>query len=466
MPKQVRISVIGAGSATFSLGLVKDLCLTRNLTGSEVSFMDLDEDRLEAVTRMAERYTEEVGSDLRFEQTTNREDSLKGADFVINTAMVQTHHHERAMREMMGKYGYYYRGVRGGEFYQFRLMMEVARDMERICPDAWLIQSSNPVFDGCSLMTRETGIKVIGLCHGHYGYRHICQVLDLDPERVDFQAPGVNHCIWMTHFLHDGEDAYPLIDAWIEEHGEEYWKTHVAENTHDIQLSRGSVHQYHLYGLFPIGDTPRLGGWWYHTDIETKKWWFGEPWGGPDTHVARPAYVDKLEKRLAQIQRAVVDPQVKMTSVFGTERTLEQQVPIIDALTNNTAGQFQVNVPNNGALEGVADDVVVEVPAVIDKRGVQPLHVGALPKKIMLELLWPKILRMERGVEAYRTGDRNMLLFDALENHQTGSYDQAFGALEELLGQDANREMDRHFAYSWPEGQGALYLQREWRKSG
>ena len=105
MPKQVRISVIGAGSATFSLGLVKDLCLTRNLTGSEVSFMDLDEDRLEAVTRMAERYTEEVGSDLRFEQTTNREDSLKGADFVINTAMVQTHHHERAMREMMGNTG-------------------------------------------------------------------------------------------------------------------------------------------------------------------------------------------------------------------------------------------------------------------------------------------------------------------------------------------------------------------------
>ena len=159
MPKPVRISVIGAGSATFSLGLVKDLCLTRNLTGSEVSFMDIDGHRLEAVTRMAERYTEEVGSDLRFEQTTNREDSLKGADFVINTAMVQSHHHQRAMREMMEKYGYYYNSVQGGSFYQFGLMMEVARDMEQICPDAWLIQSSNPVFDGCTLMTRRRGSR-------------------------------------------------------------------------------------------------------------------------------------------------------------------------------------------------------------------------------------------------------------------------------------------------------------------
>ena len=110
MPRPVRISVIGAGSATFSLGLVKDLCLTENLRGSEVSFMDIDADRLAAVTQMAERYTSDIGSDLRFEQTTNREDSLVDADFVINTAMVQSHYHQRDMRELMEKYGYYIAG--------------------------------------------------------------------------------------------------------------------------------------------------------------------------------------------------------------------------------------------------------------------------------------------------------------------------------------------------------------------
>jgi len=458
MPKSVRIGVIGAGSATFSLGLVKDLCLTENLKGSEVSFMDIDAERLDAVTKMAERYTREVGSELKFEQTTDREKALKDSDFVINTAMVQSHYHQRDMREAMSKHGYYYRGVSAGSFYQFELMMGVVRDMERICPDAWLIQSGNPVFDGCTLMTRETGIKVCGLCHGHYGYLHICNVLGLDPDRVNFQAPGVNHCIWMTHFLHDGEDAYPLIDQWIEDQGPEYWQTHVAQSTHDIQLSRGAVHQYQMYGLFPIGDSPRSGGWWYHTDIDAKKWWFGEPWGGPDTHLARPLHVEKLEKRMAEIQEASQDESASMTAVFGTAKTREQQVPIIDALTNNVEGVFQVNVPNNGALEGVDNNVVVEVPALINKKGIQPIHVGSLPKKIMLEQLLPTILGMERGIEAYRTGDKSMLLYNALENHQTRSYKQAFMALEELLSHPGNKDLSEHFKYPWPDGHEKVYL--------
>lgn len=458
MPSPVRISVIGAGSATFSLGLVKDLCLTENLKGSEVSFMDLDEERLNAVTEMAIRYTREIGSDLKFEKTTIRKDSLKAADFVINTAAVQSHYHARNMRDLMKKHGYYYGGVSTGSFYQFQLMMEIARDIEMICPEAWLIQSANPVFGGCTLMTRETDVKVCGLCHGHYGYRHIAEILGLELDRVDYQAPGVNHNIWMTHFLYDGEDAYPLIEKWIEEEGEEYWDTHVAEKTHDIQLSRGAVHQYRMYGLFPIGDTPRSGGWWYHTDLDTKKWWYGEPWGGPDTQIGRPFYVKTLEKKLAQIREASANPNASMVEVFGKEKTVEQQVPIIDALTNNIEGKFQVNVPNNGALDGVDDDVVVEVPAIINKTGIQPLNVGALPKKIMLEQILPSILGTERSIHAYKTGDRSMLLLDALENHQTRSYRQAAEALEEALADPANQKVSEHFQYPWPQGHESVYL--------
>ena len=100
MPKPVRISVIGAGSATFSLGLVKDLCLTENLSGSHVTFMDVDTDRLNAVTAMATRFTAELGSDLSFEETTSREDSLKDVDFVINTAAAQSHYHQVDMRKV------------------------------------------------------------------------------------------------------------------------------------------------------------------------------------------------------------------------------------------------------------------------------------------------------------------------------------------------------------------------------
>ncbi len=103
MPSPVRIGVIGAGSATFTLGLVRDLCLTPNLKGSEVHFMDIDAERLDAVTRMARRYTDEVGARLRFEQTTERAEALRGCDFVIDTVMVQSHHHQAGMRELMGE---------------------------------------------------------------------------------------------------------------------------------------------------------------------------------------------------------------------------------------------------------------------------------------------------------------------------------------------------------------------------
>ena len=363
------------------------------------------------------------------------------------------------MRETTARHGYYYGGIDLGAFHNFRLMLDVARDIERICPDAWLIQSGNRVFEGCTLMTRETGVKVIGLCHGHYGYLEICNVLGLDPARVTWQAPGVNHNIWLVHFLHDGQDAYPLLDEWIATQAEEYWRTHVASRTHDIQLSRGTIHQYQLYGLMPIGDTPRdRSNWWLHTDIDTKKYWFGEPWGGPDTELARPYYVSNLEKRLAEVVRVTNDPRASVVELVGTAPTREQQVPIIDALVNNNGNFFQVNVPNRGALAGVADDVVVEVPAWIDCSGIHPLRVTPLPRKIMLEQILPRVLEMECELEAYKTGDRTMLLYNALMSPQTHSYEQAVAVLNDLLAMEGHEEMAAHFAGPRAEDSPALRL--------
>jgi alpha-galactosidase len=450
MGTPVRISVVGAGSAEFSLGLVKDLCLTPGLSGRHVSFMDINPERLDMIYRFALRYAQELGADLSFDKTTDRGASLQDADFVVNTAFVQGHYHARAAREVTAKHGYYYGGVGLGSWYQLRLMLDVARDIERICPDAWLIQSANPVFTGSTMMTRETGVKVCGLCHGHYGYRSVAETIGLDPDRVTWQAPGLNHNIWLTHFYYEGQDAYPLIDEWIEREGETYWNTHVAQGTHDIQMSRSAVHQYRMYGLFPIGDTPRRGGWWYHTDIETKKRWFGEPYGGPDTELARPVFVERLEKRIADMQRLATDPRASVSEFFGTTKTREQQVPIIDGLVNDNEYRAQVNVRNDGALPGIPDDVVVEVPAIVDRKGIQPLRVGPLPPKIMWECIWPEILGMERSLLAFKTGDESILLFGALESHQTRSYDQAVAVLEDLMGMEGNAEMAAAFEY--PEG--------------
>ena len=119
--------------------------------------------------------------------------------------------------------------------------------------------------------------------------------------------------------------------------------------------------------------------------------------------------------------------------MFGSEKTTEQHIPIVDALVNDHEGQFQVNVPNNGALSGIPDDVAVEVPAIVNIKGIQPLRVEPLPNKVMLEQIYPDWLDMERTLEAFHTGDKSVLLWSVLDSHQTRSYDQAVEVMEAIL---------------------------------
>ena len=449
MSTPIRISVIGAGSATFSLGLVKDICLTESLNGSSISFMDVDAGRLDLIHTLATRYANELGADLSFDLTESLPETLQDADFVINTASAFSHGLQREVREVIEPYGYYYNGgLHSHNFYNLQLMLDVVGHMEQICPDAWLIQSGNPVYQGCTLMTRESDIKVCGLCHGHYGVYGIARTIGLeDLRKVTWEAPGLNHNIWLTRFIYEGRDAYPLLEDWIANEAETYWRDHRATSTHDTQMSRGTIHQYRMFGLMPIGDTPRAVGWWYHTSLPVKKHWFGEPYGGPDTHIARPQHVRKLEERLAHMQAVADDPKASLIEAFGDTKTHEQQVPIIDGLVNNNEGYFQVNVPNHGALPGVPDDVVVEVPALVNAKGIQPVRVQPLPEKIMYEQILPGWLQMERELLAFRDGDRRALLFDALESNQTREYDQALSAVEEILTLKGHEQMNEHYTY-------------------
>jgi alpha-galactosidase len=452
----IKVTIIGAGSAEFSLGLVKDLCLTEGLAGSHVSFMDINAERLDLVYELALRYAEDLGADLGLEKTLDREVSLQDADFVINTATVT--HNEYFMkrrRELTAKHGYFYGHTGMPEFHNLQLMLDVVRDMERICPDAWVLQAGNPVFAGTTLMSRETSIKVCGLCHGHYGYAAVAATLGLDATRVTWQAPGLNHNIWLTHFYYNGQDAYPLLDEWVATKAESYW-SELKERGEEIptQMSPSAIHQYKLFGLMPIGDTPRRGGWWYHTDLETRKRWYS-PSGGGDTPQGRERVIKRKEDRLAQMKEAAYDPKIRPIELFGDQMTREQHIPIIDGLVNDNEGQFQVNVPNNGALGGIPDDVAVEVPAVVNKKGIQPLCVGSLPPKIMLEQIYPDWLRMEQTLEALKSGDKSMLLWGILTSHQTRSYDQALQMLDALLAMEPNEPMhyveDINDHYKWPD---------------
>ena len=131
----VKVSIIGAGSVVFSLGLVKDMCLTEGLKGSTVHFMDINEERLDVVYQLARRYAEDLGSDLKFARTLDRVEVLEEADFVINTATIT--HNEYFMkrrREMVEDHGYFYGGTGMPEYHNLQLMLDVARDMENDLP--------------------------------------------------------------------------------------------------------------------------------------------------------------------------------------------------------------------------------------------------------------------------------------------------------------------------------------------
>ncbi|MHB1354421.1 MAG: family 4 glycosyl hydrolase [Anaerolineae bacterium] len=426
MAKPIRLAIIGAGSAQFSLQLVMDMCLTPNMSGSQVCLMDINEERLLKVHNIATRYARELGFDLRFERTTSREAALRDADFILNTASAGAH----------GDGGI-------AEVHNIRLMVAVARDADHICPNAWLIQSGNPVFEGCTAMTRATSLKVVGLCHGHYGVYQIIQTLGLDESQVSWQAVGFNHVIYLTHFYYHGEDAYPLLDRWIADKSQEFWRDY-HPRYYDNQLSRAAIEQYKMVGYMPIGDAPRTGGWWYHKDLATKQRWYG-PLGGFDSEAGWALYINELEERRARLFAVADDPSASVTAVFPPHKSREQIMPIMDALTNDVSGYFQVNIPNNGLIGRILADVVVEVPAFVSKRGIQGLQVGDIPASVMCQVLWPRLAQAERAVNLALNPTRAQLLDIILNRHiawsshyapPVESYEQAQQVLAETLRED------------------------------
>lgn len=260
----------------------------------------------------------------------------------------------------------------------------------------------------------------------------MAKVLGLNIEEMTFQAPGVNHRIWMTHFIYRGKDAYPLLDEWIETKAEEYWRTWDGVPTYDReQMSRFAFSLYKMFGLFQIGDIAKYAG----------AWWVKEFKDGSESTWEN--YTKSLKKRLDKMFELYANSSMLVTKEFTPVSSVEQHIPIIDALVNEHEGKFQVNIPNKGVLKGLADDVVVEVPALVSGRGVQALQVGSLPKNLTLHILRTSVLPMEQSLEAYLSRDKRVLLSNILTVRGTKSYEEALGILEDVLAD--YEDLRRHF---------------------
>lgn len=446
---EVRLSIIGAGSAVFSLSLVRDLCLTPSLEGSTVCFMDIDRRRLDAVYSLCRRYAEELGVRLAVEKTMDRREALRDADFVINTALAAGHHRLREGWAIARELGYRYGGslhIMHDEafwinFYQFKLFDSVIEDVLDICPNAWYIQLANPVLAGITYLGRKhPKARIVGLCHGYMGVYHVADVLGLERDGIGFEASGVNHFIWLTRFTYKGEDAYPLLDGWIKEKADEYWRLCPPSDS----MGPKAIDLYQRFGLLPIGDTctPGGGSWpyWYHVDEETERRWKENPsawWSG---------YFEWIKQRVDRMFQLAGDPSMKIAEEFPPDKPLESITSLIESIACHIPRVFQVNVLNrDGLVPGVPYDFEVEAPALVDKHGIHGLKTEALPKPILAHLLRDRVAPVEVELEAYEAGDRGLLLQLIMMDPWTRSMEQAEKLLSRILSLPYHDEMKRHY---------------------
>ncbi|MDR3051081.1 MAG: hypothetical protein LBU67_05115 [Oscillospiraceae bacterium] len=445
----MKIGVIGAGSGIFSLNLIKDLCLTPNLREAVICFMDIDAQRLDAAHDLCARYAREVGMPLRIEKTQDRQVCLQGADFVICTALVGGYAPWRDGWQLGKKWGFRWGGslhIMHDEafwinFYQFRMMESVLLDVLRICPEAWLLMVSNPVLAGVTYLQRKyPQAKLVGLCHGYSGIYNLAKQLGLDPAKMSYQIPGVNHFVWLNRFYYEGKDAFPLIDAWIREKSEAYFQ--------NCKFSDGigpkAVDLYKRYGVFPIGDTGNPGGgawgWFYHTDGQVEKQWNEDP----DTWFQD--YFISSNANVARVKQAAYDPGVKAMDLAGRETSHEQIVSLIESIYCDIERVLIVNVLNTRlSVPGLPQDFAVEVPAVVSARGIQPVATEPLPKPILAYICRDRIAPIEMELEALRTGRKDLLVDLVMMDPFCTGRAQAEGLVDDILRLPCHGEMRTWF---------------------
>jgi len=462
------IVFVGAGSVRYTIKLVGDLAKTKELYGSRLVLMDIDEERLKATFTLVKKYLKELKAEYEVEETTSLEKALEGAEFVINTALYRAPGHEdgyvhyEIMREVGERHGYY-RGIDSQElnmvsdyytlsnYNHLKMSLDIAKAVEKISPDAWILQTANPVFEITQLVKRLTKAKIVGFCHGYAHVFHLAKVLGVEPEELDWQVAGVNHAIWLNRFRWKGEDLYPRLDEWIEKNASN-WEP---KSPWDVDFSPAAIDMYRFYGMYPIGDTVRSGTWKYHYDLETKKKWFGK-YGGIDNEVERPKFYESLRKqrkRLMELAKEVEkDPTIELTKVWpevfttGSE-SVEQHIPFINALVNGKKARLVLNVENRGTIKGIPDDVVVEVPVIVDKEGIHPEKIEPdLTERVKKFYLLPRILRMEWALEAFISGDRRVFEEILIRDPRTKSYEQVVAVIEDILNLPFNEEMKKHYS--------------------
>jgi 6-phospho-beta-glucosidase len=374
---RIRLCYIGGGSTRAPGTVAAIVQRGERFAGSEVVLVDLDADRLAVVRAIALRMAVARGVDLIVRSTTDREEGLRDADVVL-TSFRPGGFEARVLDERLplefGVIGQETQGP-GGFFMALRsiqVMREIVADMERLCPDALLINYTNPVNIVSEAVTHHSAIPTISLCEGPLDFpAGVARSAGLDPARLDAVLVGLNHTGWTVRHQYDGEDVMPLI-RWAAERRER-------EPGEDPRADR-MLRLAATMGALPSGYLD----YYYFRDEALDE--------------ARANPTTRAEDILAEVddywahyreQAAAAEPVLDPARSRGGILELELAIDVIDAIVNDTGATWPVNVPNRGTLPGFPDDLVVEVPAALDRKGAHPIPQPPLARPVrgLIEML-------------------------------------------------------------------------------
>ncbi len=393
-----KIAFIGAGSFEFTRALVRDILTFPALQDSVIALMDIDDKRLNYITRAVEKIIRAGNYPAKVIATKNRAEALDGADGVVCTILAGGVDVWRHDIEIPKKYGVDINvgDTRGpaGIFRALRtipVMLDICRDIEKYCPDAIFLNYTNPMAMLCRAMQGQTKVKVTGLCHSVQGTaRRLARWIGAPLEEITYLCAGINHQAWYLEFKWNGKDAYPLLREAVKK--PEIYNEEIVRNEMFLHLG--------YYVTESSGHNSEYVAWFRkRPDLIEKYCTHGTNWNPGKHAFILEQYLKREDTWEDEIRQWLDQEEVDLN------RGDEYAAYIFNAtIGDGTMYKFNGNVPNTNLIDNLPYGCCVEVPVIASKRGFEPIHVGPLPDH--LAILNNISARCEElAVEAAITGD-------------------------------------------------------------
>lgn len=411
----IKLTIIGAGS-TYTPELLEGVIIRKDsLPVSEIALMDINKEKLTIVGGLCKRMIEKAGLKTKVILTEDLEEALKGADFVlaqIRVGQLACRVLDEKIPLKYGLIGQETTGI-GGFFKALRTipaLLNITNHMERICPDAWLINFSNPSGILAQALQNYTKIKTIGLCNVPInmitGVEQALGEKDLDIEYV-----GLNHLSFITGVKKGGKDL--LSEALEQGTGGQGMK--------NIPLQGFSSELIHTIGALPSSYLE----YFYFKEDKLKHLMEEEK--------CRGEVCMEIEDRLLKLYRDEnLSVKPKELESRGGARYSEAAISLVDAIYNDKKEVHVVNTLNHGALEFMADDDSVELSAIIGKNGVTPVPIRGFRNQHVMELMQTVKAYERHTVQAAINGDEDEAVKALLIHPLIGDYNKATACFKEM----------------------------------